>query len=165
MDIGEIHNIINSQVPISGISQGSDGVIVIHYSEGVTEQQKQLGQSLLQQMPLIFAKKDKIAQINADFEQTAAQGWNSGQGFNLGLTSQDVSLLVGLFVLAKEGAALGLNPPPIIDTNGVSHNMTMQELTMLMLQYGQARAQMALADAARRKAVEAATSIEELNQI
>ena len=74
-------------------------------------------------------------------------------------------MLVGLFVLAKEGFALGINPPPIIDTDGNSHNFTMEELTVLMLQYGQYRAQLAVIDANKRKIVENAKTIEELNQI
>lgn len=164
MDIGLVHNLITQQVPISGLSQNGDSFI-IHYDESATPEQRALGESLLLQMPLIFAKKDKIAQLDSEFEQASKIGWDSGLGFKLGLTIQDVSLLVGLFVLAKEGATLGFNPPPVIDTNGNSHNFTIQELTQLMLQYGQARAQMAVTDATKRKAVENATTIEMVNQI
>ena len=109
--------------------------------------------------------KEKLQQIDADFESITKQGWDSGQGFSLGITAQDVSLLVGLFVLAKEASAMGLNPPPVIDMNGGIHTFTMQELTMLMLQYGQARSQISANDATRRKAVENATTIEEVNNI
>ena len=101
--------------------------------------------------------------IDADFDSITKLGWDSGQGFNLGITAQDVSLLVGLFVLAKEANAMGLNPPPLIDMHGGIHALTMSELTALMLQYGQARALISAQDAMRRKAVESATTIEEVN--
>lgn len=164
IDLGDIHNIITLQVPISGLSRNGNE-IVIHFDESATSEQRALGQSLLAQMPLIFAKREKINQIDAEYESLSQIGWDSGQGFRLGMKHQDVSLLVGLFVLAKEGAAMGFNPPPVIDTDGVAHNFTMQELTTLMLQYGQARSQLAITDANRRKAVANATTIEQVNQI
>ena len=126
---------------------------------------KQLIPFIIEKFKLENAKKEKLQQIDADFENITKQGWDSGQGFNLGITAQDVSLLVGLFVLAKEASAMGLNPPPVIDMNGGIHTFTMQELTMLMLQYGQARSQISATDATRRKAVENATTIEEVNNI
>jgi len=165
MLIDDVHNFISAQVPISGISISGDGAITICYSDGATNEQKQLGEKILLQVPLMLAKKEKISQLNNDFETTIKQGWESGRGFKLGLTIEDTSLLLGLFVLAKEGAVLGLNPPPIIDTDGNPHNLTMAELTVLMLQYGQHRAQLAFIDANKRKAVENANSIEELSQI
>lgn len=164
MDLGEINNIITQQVPISGLTMIGEEIVIV-FDESATAEQRELGQKLLAGMPLYFAKKEKIAQIDSEFESAAKIGWDSGQGFRLGMKHQDVSLLVGLFVLAKEGAAIGFNPPPVIDTDGVAHNFTMQELTTLMLQYGQARSQLAITDANRRKAVSNATTIEQVNQI
>ena len=160
-----INEEISKFLPIRGISQNSDNSYEIIFHDGTTEQQKQEAYAILSKIPLILAKKEKLQQIDADFENITKQGWDSGQGFSLGITAQDVSLLVGLFVLAKEASAMGLNPPPVIDMNGGIHTFTMQQLTMLMLQYGQARSQISANDATRRKAVENATTIEEVNNI
>jgi hypothetical protein len=165
MEIHEVHQLIEKVCPISGLSQTGQDQYSIHFNEDATDENKAAAQAILDNLPFYAAKLDKLKQIDADFESNTNQGWDSGQGFKLGLTTQDVSLLVGLFVLAKEGAVLGINPPPVIDTNGVSHELTMQELTMLMLQYGNARAELSKIYAARRKAVENATTIEEINNI
>lgn len=163
--IDYINEDISKLFPIIGVAENNDGSIEVRFYDSASEEQKQQAYDIVNKMPLILAKRDKIAQINADFENNTNQGWDSSQGFKLGLTTQDVSLLVGLFVLAKEGAALGLEPPPIIDTDGNSHQLTMQELTMLMLQYGNARAELSKTYASRKKLVENATTIEEVNNI
>jgi len=156
---------ISKQIPIKGLSISSENTITINYYENTSETDKTEINNLIEKFKLENVKREKLKQIDSDFENTTKQGWDSGQGFSLGITAQDVSLLVGLFVLAKEAATMGLNPPPVIDMNGGIHALSMQELTQLMLQYGQARAQISANDAMRRKAVENATTIEELNNI
>jgi len=110
------------------------------------------------------SKSNANNRINSEWYQVESQGWNSGQGFSLGITPSDVALLVGVFSLAKEAAALGLPLPHLIsmDNNPVVFN-TIQEMTMLLLQYGQARATLASEFAEKRKAVENATTVEELD--
>jgi hypothetical protein len=68
--------------------------------------------------------------------------------------------------LAKEAAALGLPLPSLISTTNttVSFN-NIQEMTNLLLQYGQARSALADAFAAKRKAVADATTVEEVNAV
>jgi hypothetical protein len=165
MEIYEVHALIEKVCPISGLSQIGDNQYGIHFDENATDENKAAAQAILDNLPFYAAKTDKLKQIDIDFENTTQLGWDSGQGFKLGLTTQDVSLLVGLFVLAKEGAALGLAPPPVIDTTGVSHQLSIEQLTMLMLQYGNARAELSKNYAFRKKAVENATTIEEINNI
>ena len=112
------------------------------------------------------AKARKIQSINNEWITLEKTGWDSGQGFNLGITSSDVALLVGVFSLAKEAAALGLELPHLISmANTPISFATIQEMTLLLLQYGQARSNMASSFAARRKAVADATTIEELGVI
>ena len=156
---------INKLFPIYGVGVNADGSYRIDYMEGTTEEQKLQANEIVDRIAIIEAKKAKLAQIDADFDSITKLGWDSGQGFSLGITAQDVSLLVGLFVLAKEASAMGLNPPPVIDMNGGIHALSMQELTALMLQYGQARALISAQDAMRRKAVENAITIEEVDNI
>ena len=112
------------------------------------------------------AKARKIQSINNEWITLEKTGWNSGQGYYLGITPSDVALLVGVFSLAKEAAALGLELPHLISmANTPISFTTIQEMTLLLLQYGQARSNMASSFAARRKAVADATTIEELGVI
>ena len=110
------------------------------------------------------AKARKIQAINNEWITLEKTGWNSGQGYHLGITPSDVALLVGVFSLAKEAAALGLELPHLISmANTPIGFTTIEEMTMLLLQYGQARSNMASSFAARRKAVADATTIEGVN--
>jgi hypothetical protein len=112
------------------------------------------------------AKARKIQAINNEWISLEKTGWDSGQGYYLGITPSDVALLVGVFSLAKEAAALGLELPHLISmANTPISFSTIEEMTMLLLQYGQARSNMASSFAARRKAVADATTIEELGVI
>ena len=110
------------------------------------------------------AKARKIQAINNEWITLEKIGWDSGRGYHLGITPSDVALLVGVFSLAKEAAALGLELPHLISmANTPIGFATIQEMTTLLLQYGQARSNMASSFAARRKAVADATTIEGVN--
>lgn len=112
------------------------------------------------------AKARKLQDIDNEWFNLEKNGWDSGQGFNLGITPSDVALLVGVFSLAKEAAALGLKLPNLISMTNTPISFTsIEEMTTLLLQYGQARSNMASSFAARRKAVEDATTIEEVGVI
>jgi hypothetical protein len=112
------------------------------------------------------AKARKLQAINNEWISLEKTGWDSGQGYYLGITPSDVALLVGVFSLAKEAAALGLELPHLISmANTPISFSTIQEMTLLLLQYGQARSNMASSFAARRKAVADAITIEELGVI
>ena len=112
------------------------------------------------------AKELKQISINNEWITLEKTGWDSGQGYYLGITPSDVALIVGVFSLAKEAAALGLELPNLISmANTPISFTTIQEMTLLLLQYGQARSNMASSFAARRKAVSDATTIEQVGVI
>ena len=71
------------------------------------------------------------------------------------MQQSDVTLLTGNFVLAKEAAAMNLPIPPVIDAVGGVHEMGIDDLTELMLLYGQARAALSVEYAARKAAINA----------
>jgi len=164
-DSYEIYKMIEKVCPIIGMSFNSIDKVEIQYGLDATDEQKEAAQKIISNLPITLAKIEKLKQINNEFEFLINQGWDSKQGFNLGLRPEDVSLLVGLFVLAKEGSALGLNPPPVIDTEGNSHQFTIEELTIIMLQYGNYRANLSQNYASRKKRVEDANDINELENI
>lgn len=112
------------------------------------------------------AKFIKLNQIANQWTALEQAGWNSGQGFSLGITSADVALLVGAYTLAKEAVASSLPVPSIIAMNNSVVNFNdISEMTLLLLRYGAARSQMSDDFAAKRRAVNEATTIEEVEAI
>jgi hypothetical protein len=115
-------------------------------------------------MGIITLNPAKKAQIDADaairaedswFVGETAKGYTAPEGYVLGLTDRDVTLLTGNFVLAKEAAALGAPLPPVIDKDGGVHPVeNIEDLTLLMLAYGQHRAALSAEYAARKAAIE-----------
>lgn len=68
-------------------------------------------------------------------------GYDTGLGWNLAWTPDNVALLTGLYVLAKRASELGINQPCVItDMHGDKHSMTFEQFELLMLAYGAARA-------------------------
>ena len=111
-------------------------------------------------------KAKKLEFVNSQWAALEKTGWTSAQGFKLGITSSDVALLVGVYSLAKEAAALGLAIPPIIAMDNMKINFQdITEMTGLLLQYGAARSQMSEEFAAKRKAIQEATTIEQVDAI
>tara|TARA_B100000497_G_scaffold126996_2_gene167437 strand:+ start:576 stop:926 length:351 start_codon:yes stop_codon:yes gene_type:complete len=104
--------------------------------------------------------KDKLdkEELRSDadkwFAEKVAEGFESTGGIKLGLGESDVTLLTGNFVLAKEADELELDIPPIIDSDGIAHQLTIEQLTGLMLEYGQRRAALSVQYAAKRQGTE-----------
>lgn len=93
-------------------------------------------------------------EIESWFAGEIAEGFATEDGWKLGLSYNDVTLLTGNYVLAKEAAVLGLPIPPIMDRNGVVHEFeSIEELTAIMLAYGQHRAALSAEYAARKAAL------------
>lgn len=99
-------------------------------------------------------KKKALADLEKWFQETTLPGFETEDGWRLGMTPQDVTLLTGYYVLAKEAAAMGLPIPPIIDKDGVPHDIEeIEELTAIMLGYGQRRAEISAEYAAKKAAI------------
>lgn len=163
-----IHEKINSIVPIYGISFNDESITKVSYvnPDQVTEEQLSQINNIIESWPLEKAKLEKLELVDTEWTATLANGWSTPYGWKLGLDIQDVALLNGNFTLAKEAANLGITDPVfVIDTDGEAHEFSLQDLTMLMLQYGQARAALSSQDAAKRKEIKETTTIEELNTI
>jgi hypothetical protein len=115
---------------------------------------------------LAEAKRIKLLEIEDAWQKLESAGWDSGAKFNLGITPSDVALLVGVYVLAKEASTLGLPIPSIIAKDNSSIQFaTFTDMTTLLLRYGAARAELSSTFALKRKAVEAATTLEEVNAV
>lgn len=103
------------------------------------------------------AESDKAAatvEANKWFAEEVAKGFESQGGIKLGLSESDVTLLTGNFILSKEAAALELPVPPVFDTEGTAWELSIEELTGLMLEYGQHRAALSIQYALKKNNVE-----------
>lgn len=111
-------------------------------------------------------KIQKNKELDGIWEQKVKSGWQTPQGWNLGLDISDVTLLTGAFLLLKESVGLGLgSSTTIIDTNGTSHEVSLPDLTMLMLAYGQHRSNLSQQYANLKNQISNATNKEELEEI
>lgn len=166
LDLQTLHAAINAIAPIDGLAIDNGEIIDIGYLEAVTAEQETQIAAVLDDWPLMRAKNDKLREIDTDWQTTVAAGWPTPYGWKLGIAPQDVTLLMGAFILAKEASAMGLpDTAAIIDTDGATHSLTLVELTQLMLMYGQARSELSGIDAARREAVKNAISVEAVQAI
>jgi len=116
-------------------------------------------------------KSDRINEAQYLFNYKISQGFIVPDGFSmsgskLGLTVDDVALLTGAFLLLKEGVALGIaETVSIIDIDGHTHSLTLNEMTAIMLQYGTYRANISKNYANLVDSINMCNSIEELNNI
>jgi hypothetical protein len=100
-------------------------------------------------------KQRAIDEVEVWWNSAIAEGFTTAGGWTLGLTVSDVTLLTGNYVLAREADALGLPLPPVIDRDGTPHALAgIEELTSVMLAYGQYRAELSAEYAARLAALQ-----------
>ena len=112
------------------------------------------------------AKLDKLSDIDEEWKVILNAGYQTPEGWSLGLSTDDVALLNGAYSLAKEAAALGsTDPVVIVDLAGEAHELTLAEMTPIMLAYGSARSTLSASDAAKRKLVRNATTVEEVEAV
>ena len=153
-------------LPIHGVADNGDGTYRVDYIDPPTPEQLDQVNSVIESWPLEKTKLEKLEKVDQEWEEVLEAGWTTPYGWSLGIDISDVALLNGNFVLAKEAASLGMtNPVFVVDTTGESHEFNLTDLTMLMLQYGQARAVLSSQDAAKRTTINNANTIEELENL
>jgi hypothetical protein len=168
--IEQLHNEINNIIPINGIEYNyADNICLIHYTDPQTvpspQQQTEID-DLINAWPLTLSKILKIEELDKDWFNTLNVGWLTPYGWRLGLTNNDVTLLTGVFVLAKEAKALGINDPvSVIDTTGSPRTLSFEDLTLLMLQYGNFRSQLSSKYASIKSQIKNLNSIIEIEQL
>jgi hypothetical protein len=113
------------------------------------------------------AKRDALAAWWANHEAAGIQP--TGYGFRLGISADDVALLNGVFTLAQTAVALEqktiADTFPVIDKTGNSQLLTLPELTLMLLTYGEARAILSATYSAYQAAINAAQTTEDLDAV
>jgi hypothetical protein len=162
----KLHEQIDSIVSIEGVQDLGNNTFHIEYlTEPNSEQLTQVN-NIIAGWPLSKAKLEKLEQVDLSWKTTMSNGWTTSYGWKLGTDNQDVTLLTGAFILAKEANNMGLSTTgTVIDMDGKSHELSLQDMTILMIQYGQFRSQISSQDALKRELINNAISIEDLEQI
>lgn len=164
--LSKLHAQITSIINIEGVQDLGNNTFHIEYlTEPSSEQLTQVN-NIIAGWPLSKAKLEKLEEADTSWKTTMSNGWTTPYGWKLGTDNQDVTLLTGAFILAKEANNMGLSTTgTVIDMDGKSHELSLQDLTILMLQYGQFRSQLSSQDALKRELINNASTIEELNNI
>jgi len=164
-----LHAKISAVAPIDGISGGAQDIRAyqISFKPEATEEQRAAAYALLLELPVklrrLREREAAMAAVDLWFNEQIAAGFTGPNNLIMGLKTEDITLLTGNFVMAQQAVALGLPLPPVIDMNGLAHFFAnIEELTQVMLAYGQHRATLAVFYAARKAEVDAAFAEPEL---
>lgn len=162
-----LFNKINTIFPICGITENEESIEVKYYEDNLpSESQLSTINEIVNFWPIQKLQINKLEALDNNWKIIIKSGWETGSGYRLGIDISDVALLSGAFALAKEANSFGINDPiSIVDIQGQSHSMNLEEFTLLMLQYGQARASLSNSYATIKQSINSASSIEELEAI
>jgi hypothetical protein len=162
----KILNQLNSIGPVLSILE-DNGTLSVEFDNYIlSSEESALVNNILGLWPLEKQRYIKLQDLDSSWKNVLKNGWTTSYGYKLGIDIQDITLLNGAFTLAKEASLMGMNDPiSIVDLDGASHSLSLQNLTILMLQYGQARASLSNSYAAIKQSINAATTIQELEAI
>jgi len=153
-DMQTLHDAIHAITPIDGLAIIDDVPSEIGYITPPTPEQEAQIAEVISGWDALRDKNAKLRLIESSWQATIDAGWTTPYGWKLGLTIQDITLLTGAFILAKEAQTMGLaSSGVIVDTDGLAHELSVADLTGLMLQYGQARAALSAEYAAAKAAL------------
>jgi hypothetical protein len=157
---------LNSIGPVLSILDDNGTLSVEFDNYTLSSEESTLVNNILESWPLEKEKYIKLQDLDSNWKNVLKNGWTTSYGYKLGIDIQDITLLNGAFTLAKEASLMRMNDPiSIVDLDGASHSLSLQDLTILMLQYGQARASLSNSYAAIKQSINAATTIQELDAI
>lgn len=163
-----LHEKINSIAEIISIEEITSNTFNIVYKDpnSITSQQQLEINNIVSSWPLDLLKINKLKELDKKWDSTINNGFLTQYGWSLGLSNNDVTLLTGAFLLGKEASSLNISQnTTIIDVNGISHSININDLTILMLEYGQYRTQLSTEYANKKNLIQQAQSTEELNNI
>lgn len=160
-----LHKKINDILPIISIVY-ENNLYNIQYVNNPTADQLTIINNILNDWPLEEAKYIKISELDVSWSKKLKDGWLTPLGWKLGLSTEDVTLLSGAFILAKEASEMGITDlATIVDLNGVSHSIMFSDFVSLMLQYGQYRTTISLWYSDKLSQIKACSTIQQVNNI
>jgi hypothetical protein len=166
MNISKLHQKISNIFPIDGISMNDNNEYIFHSSIPIPEDKLSEMNTIVEECKLEYERDVKREILNINWKNKLSDGWLTSFGWKLGLDTQDVTLLTGAFLLAKEAASNGIDAPvSIVDISGQSHELDLNDFTTLMLSYGQARSQLSSVYSTKLNNINSATNIEDIQLV
>jgi hypothetical protein len=166
MNLSNLHAKISAIFPIDGISIDENNQYIFHSELEIPADKLIEMNELVVLWRLESEKVVKKQILDQKWSDRLSQGWETPSGWKLGLTVQEVSLLTGAFLLAKEASNIGVDAPvSIVDLSGQSHLISLSDFTGIMLAYGQARSELSGIYAEKARAIEDADTIEEVQMV
>jgi hypothetical protein len=163
-----LHNLINNVVPIIGIEQISENNFNIQFVDPSNVNNGLLDEinGIINSWPLNQSKILKIKDLDNYWNFVIQNGFTTSYGWKLGLQNNDITLLTGAFLMAKEASNMNISQDvTIVDLQGVSHILSINDFTILMLEYGQYRTQLSAEYSNKKNLINSAQTIEEVNNI
>lgn len=161
-----------ARIPIDGVGVDEKGIARVDYAKDATPEQIDAGNQIAAtfDIPLEDARTGKLFELREWWDMVLQAGVvPEGQNYSLAAMPTDIGLLTGLFVLAQTAIGLGIKTDTdefvVLDVQGIPHLLTFQQLTFVLLSYGDKRAALATQYVGYSLAIAAAKSVEELEQI
>lgn len=160
-----------AEIPIDGVGF-DEKVARVDYQDKATPEQRAEGDAIASKFDVVLeeARTDKVIELREWWDAVLQAGvMPDGQDYSLAAMPSDIGLLTGLYVLAQTAIGLGIKTNSdtfvILDATGTPHLLNFQELTFVLLSYGDKRATLATQYVGYSLAINAATKVEELEQI
>lgn len=160
--ITELLTEIQKVGPVEGVDQNGK---VIFSSEPTPEQQTAVDE-IIQDWPLREAQLEQEEQINESVKAIEKEGYDTGKGYKIDLSSKGAADLTGAVVLAKEAVDFGYEGDHyVLDSDGLTQEVSYEELIQMGLQYGTARNALYILASQKTRAVRSAKTVNEVRAV
>ena len=161
-----LHEQISAVVSIFGVLSEEGKDLVVQYKEDPTPEQKAEVDQLVDDWPLQEAQLEQEENVNQEVKSIEEKGYNTGKGYTIDLSARGASDLTGAIVLANESVKNGYEGPHfVLDSNGITHAATYEELIEVGVEYGAARSALYVAASQKTMMIREAKTIKEVRSI
>lgn len=148
--------------PVVGVAENGE---VVYESEPTPEQQTAVNE-IIEDWPLREAQLEQEEHINESVKAIEQEGYDTGKGYKIDLSAKGAADLTGAVVLAKEAVSGGYEGDHyILDSDGLTQEVSYEELIQLGLEYGAARNALYIIASQKTRAVRSAKSVSEVRAV
>ena len=162
MHLSELLTELSSVAPVVGVDEDYS----VSYSQDPTPEQQAAVDAIVQDWPLREAQLEQEAKINESVKAIEKEGYDTGKGYKIDLSSKGAADLTGAVVLAKEAVSGGYEGDHyILDSDGLTQEVSYEELIQMGLEYGTARNALYVLASQKTRAVRGAKSVNEVRAV
>lgn len=162
MYLSELLFELSSVAPVVGV----DEKYSVSYSQEPNSEQQAAVDEIVQDWPLREAQLEQEEQINGSVKAIEQEGYDTGKGYKIDLSAKGAADLTGAVVLAKEAVAGGYEGDHyILDSDGLTQEVSYEELIQIGLEYGTARNALYVLASQKTRAVRSAKTVNEVRSL